>query len=57
MNVSSIIFQIKKCHDQDNSAKKCKNKEEIDEYIKDLKVNVYLLEFSIDMYQLHEDSH
>ena len=57
MNVKSISLKVEKCsNDSKSSSHECKDSDEIEEFIKDLTLQVYLLESSIDMRQLHHQN-
>ena len=47
--MQSMIFQVDKCKPEFNEPKFCKSNEEIVEYIKDLQVQLFVVEQSLDI--------
>ena len=56
MRVDSVLFSLEKCVNVSSNANLCKSFEEIDEFHRDLKVEVWLIDMSFDMRYIHDES-
>lgn len=57
MQSKSVLFKIKYCNeDAQNKSKKCKKREEIDDFIDEMTVQLWVIESSIDMRFFHGES-
>lgn len=56
MLANSLIFRVEKCEDTAESSSFCKDDKIIEEFVKDLTVQIWIIDSSIDMRYLHKES-
>ena len=56
MRVDSVLLSVEKCVNVSSNGNLCKSNEEIDEFHKELKVEVWLIDMSFDMRYIHDES-
>ena len=56
MQVNSLIFRVEKCEDPAEQPGFCKTNDIIEKFVKDLRAQIWIIDPSIDLSKLHEDS-